>query len=147
MPVGASTGDLNISLLRQFKAYISTDLYFPGIRVLNRNGVPAGPLRDAQNRYFDALAAAGVTPDSTHAIPWDPIMIVVDALRHLGTNATADQIRNYIDGLTGWVGIASIYDFHDAEQRGVTVNSTVIDKWDPARENFTAVSKPGAYLK
>lgn len=145
IPVGASTGDLNTTFLRQFTAFISTDLYFPGTRVLTRNGVPPGPLRDAQNRYFDALTAAGYVPDATHAIPWDPVMIVVDALRHVGTNATATQVRDYIDGMAGWVGVEEVYDFHDQEQRGVTVNGVVVDKWDPDKKMFVAVSKPGGF--
>jgi len=34
----------------------------------------------------------------------DPALIVVDALRHAGLDASPDAIRSYIEGLHSWPG-------------------------------------------
>ena len=74
-------------------------------------------------------------------------MIVVDALRHLGPDASADQVRSYILGLHGWTGVEGVYDFADREQRGVGENALFIATWDPANKSWIALSRPGGYLK
>ena len=40
---------------------------------------------------------------------------MIDAYRRLGTDATAEQVRNYLLGLRGWAGIDGVYDFTDRE--------------------------------
>jgi hypothetical protein len=82
-----------------------------------------------------------------NAIGWDPTMIVIDAYRHIGPDATADQLRDYVDNLHGYAGTSGVYDFGDPEQRGLTINALVIDKWDPATQDFVPASRPGGYLK
>ncbi len=73
--------------------------------------------------------------------------LVVEALKRLGPNATAAQIRGYIDGLHGRAGTQGIYDFGDREQRGVGENAVVIMGWNPATKNWIVQSRPGGYLK
>jgi len=74
-------------------------------------------------------------------------MIVVNALRKLGPDASADQIRSYILGLHGWSGVEGVYDFGDREQRGVGQNALFIATWDPGKKDWIALSRPGGYLK
>ena len=80
-------------------------------------------------------------------IPWDATMIVVNALRKLGPNASADQIRSYILGLHGWSGVEGVYDFGDREERGVGQSALFIATWDPGKKDWIALSRPGGYLK
>jgi hypothetical protein len=56
---------------------------------------------------------------------------------------TATQLRDYLDGLRGWVGVNGPYDFRAMPQRGLTENSLLIVRWDPARNTAVAVSKFG----
>ena len=63
-------------------------------------------------------------------------LIVVDVLRHLGTNATADQIRAYIESLHGYAGVNGMMDFRDGRQRGVQAYATAIVGWDEAKNGF-----------
>lgn len=74
-------------------------------------------------------------------------MIMISALRTLGTQATAQQVRDYIVNLHGWVGINGVYDFRDGMQRGIGQRSQVMDRWDKTRSEFIAVSRPAGYLK
>lgn len=75
--------------------------------------------------------------------PWDATLLVIDAYRTLGLSPTAEQVRDFIRGQRGWVGMEGVYDFRDPEQRGLNDRSTVIDRFDPATGKFIAVSHPG----
>lgn len=61
--------------------------------------------------------SAGVKPDLGYNLAWDPTMLLVDALRKLGPDATALQLRDYILSLHGWAGINGVYDFSDGRPR------------------------------
>lgn len=72
-----------------------------------------GPILEASKQFNAALKAQGVTPDNGYVFAWDPAMLLVDALRHVGTDASATQIRDYLEQLHGFVGINGVYDFRD----------------------------------
>jgi hypothetical protein len=78
-----------------------------------------------------------------HSFSWDPALIVIDALQHLGLNASPDAIRTYIETLHGWVGINGLYDFRDGSQRGLAENTAIIIRWNAQNGTFTGMSKPG----
>ena len=147
IPVSSSTGNMSFAQMGQYASFLPKDLYFAGLRSIARDGTNAGPVRDAQARYFSAFQSIGGRPDVLNAMDWDPAVIVVDALRHLGPTATADQIREYILNLHGYAGTLGMYDFGDPEQRGLTISALVIDRWDPQKADFVAASKPGGYAK
>jgi branched-chain amino acid transport system substrate-binding protein len=146
-PVAGGNGNMIFTQLAQYSGFLPKELYFPGRRAVAENSTLPGPVRDAQSLYFKAFASIGVRPDFADNIGWDPTMIVVDALQHLGPDASAQQYRDYILNLHSWVGINGVYDFRDGEQRGIGINSIVIDKWDPVNSRFVAVSRPSGFLK
>jgi hypothetical protein len=83
------------------------------------------------------------TPDQTNLIAWDPMSIMVDALRHIGPNATATQMRDYMLKLHDFAGINGMYDFRRGDQRGVDPLSSPIVRWDKPSGEFVTISKPG----
>jgi branched-chain amino acid transport system substrate-binding protein len=147
VPVGGGNGNLNISQLDQYTAFLPTEMYFPGNIAVAPDSIGHGPIADAQAVYFKAFAGAGIKPDLTYNIGWDPAMLVIDLLRKHGTGATAQQLRDDLVTLHGWAGIAGIYDFRDGMQRGVGPRSLVIDRWDKTTSRFVAVSRPAGFLK
>jgi branched-chain amino acid transport system substrate-binding protein len=147
LPVSASTGNMSFVQMSQYTNFLPKELYFAGLRSITHQGTLPGPVKDAQDVYFNAFKVAGLRPDVLNAIGWDPTMIVIDAYRHIGPDATAEQLRDYVDNLHGYAGTSGVYDFGDPEQRGLTINALVIDKWDPATQDFVPASRPGGYLK
>ena len=144
-PVAGGNGNMVFAQLAQYTSFLPKELYFPGRRAV-AEGTPAGPVHDAQQQYFKAFASIGVRPDFANNIGWDPGMIVASTMQHLGPDATAQQARQYINTLHSYTGINGIYDFRDGEQRGIGINSIVIDRWEPDKTRFVAVSKAGAFL-
>lgn len=148
VPLGASNGNMTIGQMTQYRSFLPKELYFPGARGFSLEP-GRGKVQNAQVAYFNALKAAGLKPDVAPSLIWDPTLLLVDAYRHLGTEATADQIRNYLNGLKGWAGVDGIYDFTDREHpnRGLGQDAAVMYRWDPDKEQFTIVSKIAGYLK
>jgi branched-chain amino acid transport system substrate-binding protein len=147
VPIGAGNGNMTYAQMKQYADILPQQLYFPGLAPLSRGAVGKGPIADQQSIYFGAFKAIGLRPDYSNTLPWDAILVVVDALRHLGPAATSTQIRDYIMNLHGWAGTQGMYDFGDREQRGIGLNAVVVDRWDVASDDFIAVSRPGGYPK
>jgi hypothetical protein len=106
--------------------------------------VAKGPLRDAQQGFFNALKEAGIsTAEVSHSLGYDPSLTVINVLRKLPPNPTAVQVRDALEATHGISGVNSIIDYRDGSQRGVGINAVVIVRWDAAKEGFDAVSKPG----
>jgi branched-chain amino acid transport system substrate-binding protein len=143
IPVLGGNGNLTYPQMAQYKAFTPKQMYFPSPRFFAREQVRPGPIRAAQDLFFSSFGDIGVKPDVAHSFSWDPALIVVDALRHLGTDATPDAIRAYIEGLHGWAGINGLYDFRDGSQRGLAENTAIIIRWNASNATFAGMSKPG----
>jgi branched-chain amino acid transport system substrate-binding protein len=142
-PVAGGNGNMILAQLMQYGAFMPKQMYFPGQRVL-AEGTAAGPVHDAQTLYRKAFSGIGITQlDWGDMEAWDPAMLIVTALRDLGPDASANQLHDYFEHLHGWAGINGIYDFRDGEQRGIGIESVVIDQWMPKADDFIAVSHPG----
>lgn len=137
--------NLNQKLLEQYGQFVPRDLLITGPPYMAIAGMPAS-VRRAKDVYLAQMRQVGAAnPDLTQMLGWDPTMILVDALRHLGTNATAAQIHEYISNLHGFVGVNGIYDFRSGSQRGLDAHTSVVVQWTNAASGakFVTVSKPG----
>ena len=137
LPVMTVSGNISYAQVGQYAAFLPRELYFSGYRYLVHATQPPGPVREAQQRFIKALQAVGVQhPDLTNTYAWDGTMLVVNALRKLGTKATADQVRQYIAASHDYAGINGIMDFRDGQQRGLQAYATAIVAWDKAKNDF-----------
>jgi branched-chain amino acid transport system substrate-binding protein len=143
VPILGGNGNLTYPQLAGYKGFIPKQMYFPSPRFFAREQVRPGPIRDAQNAFFTAFKPTGVRPDNAHSFSWDPALLVVDALRHTGVDASPDAVRSYLENLHGFTGINGLYDFRDGSQRGLGQNVAIIIKYDGATETFSGVSHPG----
>jgi branched-chain amino acid transport system substrate-binding protein len=143
VPVMGGNGNLTYPQLAQYKTFTPKQMYFASPRFFAREQVLPGPIRSAQDLFFRSFAAVGVKPDVSHSFSWDPALIIVDALRRLGTDASPDALRSYIEGLHGWAGINGLYDFRDGSQRGLAENTAIVIRWNGSNATFAGVTKPG----
>jgi branched-chain amino acid transport system substrate-binding protein len=142
LPIVGSGGNMNYAQLEQYNPFLPKTLLF-----LAGGGVVADPTisgkqKDAQTTYLNAYKAAGVRPEYAATLIWDPAMIVIDALRHTVTTPTSKTVNDYIQSLTNWAGIAGVYDFKAAPQRGLGQSSTVIYRWDTEKKALFVVPMP-----
>ena len=144
IPVVLNAGNIVRSQLRDYAGFAPAALFFTGIRFMAATLVRPGPVQDAQRLFESALKAKGVSPpEVSHDIAWVPATIVVDALRHLPENASAADVKNYIEQLHSFAATDSLLDFRDGSQRGVPQAAVVIVRWLPEKGDFAPVSQPG----
>jgi branched-chain amino acid transport system substrate-binding protein len=68
--------------------------------------------------------------------------LVVDALRKLKVDASAEDLRAYLSGLKGFGGINGYYDFNAVPNRGLDESNVVVTRWDAAAQTWAVVSDP-----
>jgi branched-chain amino acid transport system substrate-binding protein len=146
LPIVTTPSNLDAAHLSALKTF-APPLYAPTSAVIYYQGskLPAGPLRNALSAYAGGYKAAGETIVGGSPFAWDPPWIVVAALRKLGPNATAQQLRDYLLSLHDFVGVNGTYDFRIGDQHGLTDASVAIVRWDDKTNSVTVASKPGGY--
>jgi branched-chain amino acid transport system substrate-binding protein len=144
VPVMTTSANMIVNQMKSYNGYLPKEVYFQGVRYVA--GVPEARDTKVLQTFAAAMKANGIPQDFQAGIAWDPAMIVIDALRKLGPNATAADLHAYIEKLTNYVGITGVYDFHDGNQRGLTVDDLLIMRWDNDKSDFVAVSKLGGGL-
>jgi len=142
VPVYTSGGNLIPGLLKQFTPILPKNLFFNGSRGLIPDPTAAGRMKKPQDDYFAALKKEGVPSDYSLLGVWDPGMIVVDALRKVGPDASAAQIHEYLTHLKGWVGIQGTYDFTGGNQRGISADANAIFRWNSGTLEIEQVAPP-----
>jgi ABC-type branched-subunit amino acid transport system substrate-binding protein len=144
LPVYTSAANFNATLLDRFRAFLPAELLSSAPSFFNRDRKPNDPLKAPIDEFYDTLAAAGVAqPTVAHMFAWDPARIVVTALRQLGPDATATQLRDQILKLRHFAGVAGYYDFSSGDQHGLTQDAILIIRWDPKTNRSVVVSAPG----
>ncbi len=144
IPIATTNGNMTYAQMTQYASFLPKQLYIAAPEWVQHEGVitldPA--VEKVQRDYFDTFKAANIKPDIAASLAWDPAMIVIDALRHVGPKATAQQVRDYIAGLKGYAGINGIYDFPRVPQRGLDVQGAVMTRWSPTKQTWELMSKP-----
>ena len=143
VPVFTSAANLTYAQMKAYGDFLPKQMLFPGSPVLVPDQLPRGAVKNSVLQFLKAFESSGIRPDIGQAIAWDPVILVIDALRKLGPSATPAQIREYVANLHGWSGISGTYDFRAVPQRGIDINQVVIVRWDPGKTTWVGVSKPG----
>jgi branched-chain amino acid transport system substrate-binding protein len=144
VPVGTTDGNMTFAQMTQYAAFLPKQLFIPAAEwAMHGSTAKRDPaVLAAQDRFDAVFKAAGVTPDVASALAWDPAMIVIEALRKLGPDATAPQVRDFISHLKGYAGVDGVYDFEREAQRGLDESDAVVTLWDPAAKSWRPVSEP-----
>lgn len=143
VPIMSSLGNVIHAQLDQYASIMPKEIYFVAPGFIARDVTAKGPVRDAQQLFYKTFNAQGIDPDVGNSQSWDPTLIVIDALRHVGTNAGPKHVLDYILSMKNFPASDGYYDFRDGSQRGIGLNSVVICRWDPAKKTWIAASEPG----
>jgi branched-chain amino acid transport system substrate-binding protein len=143
IPVMTSAANLDPVQLNQYKAFLPKSMVFNALLYYGRDTLPRGLQRQTIDDFINAFKGGNerLTPGSGFA--WDPAWIIVSAIRKLGPSATPAQLRDYLAGLHGFVGVNGTYDFRIGDQHGLTDNAVIFVRWDPVAGDFVPVAKPG----
>ena len=143
LPVEVSSGNVTFAQMHAYADFMPKEILFATLPAIVADQLPNGPIKARSLEYIDAFHAIGTRPDVGYISAWDPTLIVLDAYKKLGFNATAVQMRDYIANLHGFAGIDGNYDFRKIPQRGLDIDSAIMVRWDGVKDNWIAVSKYG----
>jgi branched-chain amino acid transport system substrate-binding protein len=143
VPVLTSNGNLTYAQMKQYGGFLPSELLFPAGPSYAPDKIDDRATKAAVAKYLALFAAQNVRPDNGQALAFDPAQLVVDALRRIGTGATAAQLRADIGGQRNWIGVNGSYDFKAHPQRGLGESGVVMVRWDAARDTWVGVSRPG----
>ncbi len=146
LPVGTTGGNMTYAQMKLLADYLPREFYFPSAEwpVGADAQVKLDPRVVAkQKEYYTAFAAAGVKPDEGSVLGWDPATLAIDALRALPDGADATQLRDYLLHQRSLPGVNGVYDFVRTPQRGLSIDDTVVTRWDKASAGWSLVSEPG----
>ena len=139
IPVLTSAGNMTYAQMKAYGSFLPKELYFPASPPYAPGELRNAAVKRAVGAFVDAMNAAGIKPENGHILAWDATFTLIDALKKVGTNADATQIRDYIENVRGAPGILGVHDFRTNPQRGVGASSVVMVRWDPAKETWVGV--------
>jgi branched-chain amino acid transport system substrate-binding protein len=145
VPTATTDGNMTLAQMTNYAEFLPKQLYFPAAEWPPHEGAPKldPAIEKAQQEFYAEFKAAGVEPDVAATLAWTPAMLVTQALRELGPDATATQIRDYLAGLKGSPGIDGFFDFPTTPQRGLDDRNAVVTRWEPAKRAWVVLSEPG----
>jgi branched-chain amino acid transport system substrate-binding protein len=143
IPVAVSASNLIYPQMKAFASFLPPQFMSAGLPAVALDSIPPGPLHTAVREFTEDMKAAGFHGDVALSIGWDPALIVINAYKKLGPNATAAQLRAYLSDLHGFAGANGVYDFRDGSQRGLTEANAIMVRWDAGRDTWVAISKFG----
>jgi branched-chain amino acid transport system substrate-binding protein len=145
LPIAPSSGNQTFAQMAQYADFLPKQFMVPSALFPEHDGVLQLDARveKVQHEMYAILAERGLKADNMVATSWDAGLIVVAALRKLGPEATSDQLRQYIAGLTGFAGVDGIYDFKAYPERGLGPDSSAIVRYDAEGKRWVWLSKPG----
>jgi branched-chain amino acid transport system substrate-binding protein len=144
-PAAVIAGNEIFALMHQWKDFLPKNL------VLESSAFPEHQGRwkldprveAAQHAMYSELAKHGLKADNGVATSWDAGLIVLDALKSLGPDATPDQVRSYILNLTDFPGVDGVYNFKAHPDRGLGVESAIIVRYDVKSNAWIWLTQPG----
>lgn len=141
VPVATTDGNMTYAQMTQYAPFMPKELYItsPEWPKSPRSGQKPEVVA-AKNAFFKAFEGTDIKPDGPATFAWDPAVLVVEALRKLKPDATADDLREYLSKLQGFAGVNGIYDFKAVPNRGVDASNVVLTRWDASVGTWVVVS-------
>ena len=148
VPVLTSAANMSYPQLESYKDFMPKQLLFSGPPALVPDQITDQGVKTAVLDYLQTYKSAGAArPGINSFVTWDPLGLMINALKKVGADATAAQVRDEIAFTRNWPGILGRYDFIKSPQRGLGNNWVIIERWDPNKDAFVAISKPGGALR
>ena len=144
VPFATTNGNQTYAQMAQYKDFLPKQLYIPTSVFLPHEGLfTLDPqVEEAQKKFYAAFKTANLKLDNMSALAWDPANLMIGALKKLGTKATAQQVKQYMESQTAVPGVNGIYDFKAVPNRGMTAKNALVSRWDPAADTWIVVSQP-----
>ncbi len=130
IPTFATSGNALQTALKNFASVIPAHLYMPlGPLYFSPQSLPSN-MRSFMTQFDTVVKAAGAQPNTGWGLPVDAFLIMVRALKSLGVNATAAQLKNYLETKVKNVPESfGLYNMSVSNHVGTNGNDVWIGQW------------------
>jgi branched-chain amino acid transport system substrate-binding protein len=143
IPVATTNGNQTYAQMAQYAAFLPKELYIPAADFLKSDKpLAANEAGAAKAAFYKAFDGTDIKPDGPSTYAWDPALLVVDGLRKLKPDASAEDLRAYFSNLKGVAGINGFYDYKAVPNRGLDESNVVVTRWDTVAQTWVVVSDP-----
>lgn len=147
VPTATTSANMVAPQIASYSAFLPREFYFTGAGFI-ANIAQSPDMRKAETFFYNAMRDANINVDFQTGMAYDPAWIVVNMLKKIGPDATALQMRDYLNNLKGFAGTSGVYDFTTGNQHGIDLKDILVMRWDPTRNTWYTVSQfGGAPLK
>lgn len=143
IPVITTSANGNPPQLKQLGSILPRDLYINGVPYVLGDALKDPQLRIQAKTYLDAFKATGVEPTPSNTSAWDPLLMLLAALRQYGPALTADQLKAFLLAQSHFAGVNGFYNFSTGDQHGLDSNAVVMIGWDKVKQDFYPAAQPG----
>ena len=143
LPLIEAGGNASANQVKALAGFMPTDMHFLVSPIWAEDSRVPKAVKDQETLFRRVMHDAGLPSDGAYASDWDITMVVIDALRHLPPDPSAEQVRNYIAHIDHLVQPNGIYDFRFGNQSGAGQTIFILVHWDPAANRFASSSAPG----
>ena len=144
LPVASAFGNMTYTQMNAYAGFMPKQLIFASAAwPEHAPGLLDPAVEKAQAAFRAAYKTAGERPDNGASNAWDATRITVAALRALGPDATAEQLRAWVANLADFPGVNGRYDFRKTPQRGLDESEIVMSRWDQKAGTWMVISHPG----
>jgi ABC-type branched-subunit amino acid transport system substrate-binding protein len=141
-PVCANGANMTIAQISQLASIAPKELDFLTIPAAVRGSAVEPRIAKVQRDLNAMFEKAGLKVDGGYANGYDMTILVMDALRNTPPDPTAAQMQTYFSHLHDFPGANAIYDFRSG-QRGSGQYGFELARFNPAKNDFEPISKPG----
>lgn len=145
IPTVTTDGNAAYAELTKFAGLLPKQLYFPTGPLYLPASDLTGATKAPVTAFDSAVTGAGGHGGDPWGLSYDPALLLVGALKHLGVNASAQKILNYMENLHNVPGIFGSYSTSNSDHRGVHVGSIYMTEWNGS--SFAPVSGAGGTPK
>lgn len=145
LPLIEAGGNASATQLKALAGFMPTDMHFLVSPIWAEDSRVPKAVKDQEALFRRVMHDAGLPSDGAYASDWDITMVVIDALRHLPPDPTAEQVRNYIAHIDHLVEPNGVYDFRFGNQSGAGQTIFILVHWNPATNTFASSSTPGGH--
>jgi len=142
VPLIANGANMTIAQIGQLASIVPKELDFLTIPAAVQGSAVEPRIAKVQRDLDAMFAKVGLKVDGGYANGYDMTILVMDALRNTPPDPTAEQMQTYFSHLHDFPGANAIYDFRTS-QRGSGQAGFELARFNPAKNDFEPISKPG----
>lgn len=141
IPVYTSAGNAVSGELHHLASVLPTHIYFPvGPLYLSPSSLPSN-LAPVVSKFQSMVAKSGGTPNDGWGLAYASGLMLVSALKSIGVNATAAQLKHYFQHLSNFPNIYGVFNLSSTNHNGISLSGVYMSTWNGSA--FVKVSGPG----